>query len=156
MPLTIKSPYSGRLVKVRDQDLGRAIRDEEGRVFYVVPRPDGDGHYAALTRKGSPKDLERYDKLEARAAEVQAMVDAQHQAVHDATGRKRARPLARLIALLLILAALAGGGYVAYEWWQAQDPATEQEADSPLQSPLPDELPSLPRPELRLPNTESP
>ena len=37
------------LLQVREQDIGRAIRDEEKRIFYVVERPDGDGYYAAPT-----------------------------------------------------------------------------------------------------------
>jgi hypothetical protein len=148
MPITVKSPYSGRPVKVRDQDIERAVRDEEGRVFYVVPRPDAEGYYAAPTRKGSPKDLERYDKMQLRAAQVQEQVDEQHRAVHDATGKRRARPLARLITLLVLLAALAGGGYAAYQWWEAQAPAIPEDVDSPLDSPLPDELPTIPKPDL--------
>ena len=61
-PVTILSPYSGRPVKVREQDLGRALRDEQGRVFYIVEDPE-HGRYAARTRKGSPKDLERYREI---------------------------------------------------------------------------------------------
>ncbi len=66
MPLTILSPHSGKPVKIRDQDVGRAVRDEEKRVFYALPRPGGGGHYGALTRNGSEKDLARYDALEAK------------------------------------------------------------------------------------------
>ena len=44
--VTILSPYSGKPVKVREQDLGRAIRDEQGRVFYIVEHPE-HGRYAA-------------------------------------------------------------------------------------------------------------
>ena len=40
MPITIFSPHSGNQVKVRDQDAGRAVKDEEGRIFYVLPKSD--------------------------------------------------------------------------------------------------------------------
>ena len=112
MPIVINSPHSGRPVKIRDEDIGRAVRDQDGRVFYVVPRPNGEGYYAALTRKGSAKDEERYDKLETRIEQVQEQVDAQSQAVHDATGKRRTRPGLRAIAILIIVAGLVASGLV--------------------------------------------
>ncbi|MEM7626594.1 MAG: hypothetical protein AAF333_13440 [Planctomycetota bacterium] len=117
MPIVINSPYSGLPVKIRDQDIGRAVRDEEGRVFYVVPRASGEGYYSAPTRKGSAKDEARYDKMETRVAQVQEMVDAQAQTVHDATGKRRANPVGRLIVLVLLLGVLTVGGYTAYLMW---------------------------------------
>ena len=33
MPIVINSPFSGKPVKIRDQDVGRAVKDEEGRIF---------------------------------------------------------------------------------------------------------------------------
>jgi len=114
MPITIHSPYSGRPVKIRDQDIGRAVRDEEDRIFYVVPRASGDGYYAAPTRKGSDKDEQRYDAMQNKMDHVQTQVAKQHHAVHDATGRRRRSPILRRLVLLLILALLAVGGYAIY------------------------------------------
>lgn len=118
MPLTIHSPHSGHPVKVRDEDVGRAVRDEMNRIFYVVPRADGSGFYGAVTRKGSPKDEERYDKLAANpvaaAAERTDTAPATPAApAHDATGgRRRRRPVRRAVLTLLLLGAGALG--VAY------------------------------------------
>ena len=114
MPITVNSPYSGRPVKVRDADLGRAIRDEEGRIFYVVQREGGDGYYAAPTRKGSAKDEQRYDDMAAKMAVSDHQVQAQAAAVHDATGRRRSRPALRLVLILLLLAVVAAGLYLYF------------------------------------------
>ncbi|MEM6854199.1 MAG: hypothetical protein AAF593_07300 [Planctomycetota bacterium] len=114
MPITINSPYSGRPVKIRDQDIGRAVRDEEDRIFYVVPRASGEGYYAAPTRKGSEKDEQRYDAMQGKMDQVQTQVTAQHQAVHDATGRRKRSPIVRKLLLILILVVLAAVGYAVY------------------------------------------
>ena len=108
-PVTILSPYSGRPVKVRDQDMGRALRDEQGRVFYIVEDPE-QGRYAARTRKGSAKDLERYQKLVAGELEMDQHKQAVAQA-HDATGAKRRNPVGLLVLLVIVLL-LAVGAYV--------------------------------------------
>ena len=122
MPLTIHSPHSGHPVKVRDEDIGRAVRDEENRIFYVVPRASGEGFYGAITRKGSPKDEERYDRLAANPAQVAAAQTAAAAAKsaaaapaapapHDATGgSKRRRPVRRAVLTLIVLGGLAVGG----------------------------------------------
>jgi peptidylprolyl isomerase len=145
MPLIIHSPYSGRPVKVRDEDVGRAIRDEEGRVFYVVPRA-GEGYYAAPTRKGSAKDEARYDEMAGKMQQAEkASTDERSGRLrgfrgHDATGRRRTAPI-RLLALLMIVAALAAGGYFAWQWWQGQP------AGFPLQLPIaPDPAAPTPAP----------
>lgn len=113
--VTILSPYSGKPVKVREQDLGRAIRDEQGRVFYIVEHPE-HGRYAARTRKGSDKDLERYRAVEAGTAELDeapAAQAARAAEVYDATGTKRRNPVG-LAILLVVLALLAAGAYVYF------------------------------------------
>lgn len=156
MPITINSPHSGRPVKIRDEDIGRAVRDQDGRVFYVVIRTSGEGYYAALTRKGSAKDEERYDKLETRIEQVQEQVDTQAQIVHDATGRRRANPLGRLIVLLLLLGVLAVGGYTAYltwgggtapGWWPLPIPSV-----APVEPIQPGEPVVVPKPQLFAPS----
>ena len=112
MPITVNSPYSGRPVKVRDADIERAVRDEEGRVFYVVKRPSGEGYYAALTRKGSAKDEARYDGMETKmdtAREVGAERSAAQ--VHDATGRRRPGTVRRAVILFVIVLLLAAAAW---------------------------------------------
>lgn len=128
MPITILSPYSGRPVKVRDQDLERALRDEEGRIFYVVQGDDGKGYYASMTRKGSEKDQERYRKLDEKGAVVDQRAKETVQQLHDATGTKRRNPVGIMLLLLIVLA-LAGGGYVYLqhpEWLGLGDEPAEQ------------------------------
>ena len=110
MPIEVNSPHSGRPVKVRDQDVGRAVRDQEGRIFYVVLRSNGQGYYGAPTRHGSPKDEQRYIDME-RTGRRERPEAEQRPAVkvHDATGRRRGvgRRVTYLLAFLLVVAALA-------------------------------------------------
>lgn len=109
--ITILSPYSGRPVKVRDQDLGRAVRDDQGKVFYIVDDPE-HGLYAARTRKGSDKDLQRYQQIVAGEVELEAAQQAQvSSAAHDATGVKRRNPVGLLLVLVVLLV-VAAGAYV--------------------------------------------
>ncbi len=108
MALIVHSPHDGQEVKVRDQDLQRAIRDSEGRIFYAVKRSDGQGYYGSFTRKGSDKDEQRYlDMLEKtqRAREVGAELSAQQ--VHDATGKPAGPGIMRWILLLVVAALIA-------------------------------------------------
>jgi FKBP-type peptidyl-prolyl cis-trans isomerase len=106
MAIIVHSPHDGQPVKVRDQDLERAIRDSEGRIFYAVKRSDGQGYYGALTRKGSDKDeqrhLEMLEKMKTARDIGKVRSDAQ---VHDATGKK-AGPGVLAWVLLLIVAIL--------------------------------------------------
>ncbi|MEM9416555.1 MAG: FKBP-type peptidyl-prolyl cis-trans isomerase [Planctomycetota bacterium] len=113
MPITILSPYSGKPVKVRDQDVGRAIRDEEGRIFYIVDSDDGGEPYASMTRKGSEKDEQRYRKLAEGSATLEQTARTQVTQAHDATGKKRSNPVG-ILALLIVLLALAGAAYVYF------------------------------------------
>ena len=113
MPITLLSPHSGKPVKIRDQDVGRAVRDEEKRVFYALPRPDGSGHYGALTRNGSDKDLARYDALESKVGAGAAHV-RQVAATHDARGPGRSGSPLRLVAILLLVGLTAVGAWLGY------------------------------------------
>ncbi|MFG0247419.1 MAG: hypothetical protein ACF8OB_00925 [Phycisphaeraceae bacterium JB051] len=140
MPIVILSPYSGRPVKIRDKDIGRSVRDEENRIFYVVSRPEGqgDGYYASLTRNGSEKDLKRYDELEEKT-----VVADEHkreelaQPVHNAMGRKRKGTWARRLIYLAILGGLAYGAWTQKDRFMGSEddstPAIEQTtpADTP-------------------------
>jgi len=108
MSMIVHSPYDGHPVKVRDQDLERAIRDNEGRIFYAVRRSSGQGYYGALTRQGSEKDEQRYlemlEKMD-RAHEVGAQRSAQQ--IHDATGKATGTGVMRWLALFIILTVIA-------------------------------------------------
>lgn len=116
MPITILSPHSGRPVKIRDKDIGRSVRDEENRIFYVVSRSDGQGYYAALTRNGSEKDEQRYLELEQKTAVADVHKREELAApVHNAMGRKRKSTMVRRVVYLVILAALA------YAAWTQKD-----------------------------------
>ena len=128
-PVTILSPYSGRPVKIREHDLGRALRDEQGRVFYVVEDPE-HGRYAARTRKGSEKDLQRYREIESGVAKLEdgpELEDARAQHVHDATGSKRRNPMG-LLAAIVILSVIAAAGYIYLnhpDWLGIESTASE-------------------------------
>lgn len=115
MPITVLSPFSGRPVKVRDQDVNRAVRDEEGRIFYAVQRADGSGYYGSPTRKGSEKDEQRYDAMEEKTAVSAQQVKAEHAAArpHDATGPGRRGGKRRLLLVALLLLLAAAGAYIA-------------------------------------------
>ena len=151
MPIIVHSPYSGRPIKIRDQDIGRALRDEEGRIFYAVPRTGGNGYYGAPTRRGSEKDEQRYNDLLAKSEQArQAGAAASAAQVHDAMGKSRGS-LRRWIVLILLLLILVIVGYVA--WIVFADDTTwnplDQNLDLPIpqtpgESPAPDTAPQLP------------
>ena len=106
MALIVHSPHDGQEVKVRDQDLQRAIRDSEGRIFYAVKRSDGQGYYGSFTRKGSDKDEQRYlEMLEKTQKARETGAERSAQQIHDATGRPAGPGVMRWL-LLLVLAAL--------------------------------------------------
>ena len=67
MTITVSSPFTGRPVKIREKDVGRAVTDEDGGIFYVFPKKDGSGYYGAPTRVGGERDEERAARNEARA-----------------------------------------------------------------------------------------
>ncbi|MEM0915128.1 MAG: FKBP-type peptidyl-prolyl cis-trans isomerase [Planctomycetota bacterium] len=150
MPITVLSPYSGRAIKARDQDIGRALRDEEGRIFYIVERPNGGGHYAAPTRKGSEKDLERYDALETKgeiARETHHEQSAQQLEAHDARGTGRSGGgFRRFVVVLILLALLAAAGYFAANQLGLIDPA-----DTPTDPAAPNT--AAPQPAAAAPDT---
>ena len=156
MPLSIHSPYSGQPVKVREQDVGRAVRDEAGRVFYVLPRGGGEGHYASKTRAGGPEAEAAYDAMPRH--EGQTMASA-----HDATGRPRRDAvrgklviafLAVIVLGMLALWAFTVGPLGSVEWQSPPEPAaipatpTEGDAQPPIdesKAPTtePDDAPDL-------------
>lgn len=107
MWIEVNSPHSGRPVRVREQDVGRSVRDDEGRVFFVLPRSDGQGHYGSVTRTGGPAAEEKYLAMLADEGRAQAAGDdAGRQPVHDATGRKRSSWKGKLVLVILLLLVL--------------------------------------------------
>jgi hypothetical protein len=138
MAIVVLSPFSGRPVQVREADLGRAVRDESGRVFYPLPRPDGAGFYASTTRAGSPRDLQRYADIVARqgcasgqtgadpavapstgaAPAVPSTDPPATEPVYDATGGGAGRSGKmgrRIIVGLAVLAAAAGAAWLLFQ-----------------------------------------
>jgi len=109
MGIVIHSPFSGRPVKVRDQDAGRAVKDEEGRLFYVLQRSDGSGYYGAPTRAGGQRDEQRYDTMLAKQTHTR-QVGAERSAAQIAAGQ-RSRGRGGLIKLIIVLAVLAAGAW---------------------------------------------
>jgi len=107
MGITVLSPHDGQPVKIRDQDVGRAVRDGEGRIFYALPKSDGSGYYGARTRAGGERDEQRALELESK---VQTQGDHARDQVksqlHDARGKKRGGGKGKLLLLLIIIAAL--------------------------------------------------
>lgn len=143
MPITVLSPFSGNPVKIRDQDLGRAVRDEAGRIFYVLEKPDGGGYYAAPTRAGGPKDLDRYLALESKTDVARDNTREQVAQIHDATGKRRGNSgrlvvIVLLIALaLLVWAVTVGPLKDTFTWQENPAPPAEIPVDRPAPPPTP-------------------
>jgi len=108
MPITVYSPHDGEPVKVRDQDIGRAVKDRQGRTFFVVLKSDSSDYYAALTRHGSEKDEARYAKLEEKLGTVGNQVKQQHEAAKPklSSEKKGGGGLVKWVVLIIVLAAL--------------------------------------------------
>ena len=105
MAITVNSPYSGKPVKVRDQDVRRAVRDEGGRIFYVLPRSDGSGFFGSMTRAGGEKEERRAAEAQTKADQVAEHATAAQQVPHDSTGRRRRSW--RGVLVIIILAVIA-------------------------------------------------
>ena len=110
MALTVLSPYSGKPVSVRPQDAGRALRDEAGRVFYVLPASRG-GYYGSTTRTGGRAEEERYRQWDSRSPESAPAADAPAPAAPK-PGRRR-------LWLMVMIVALATLGLLAACLWFA-------------------------------------
>jgi hypothetical protein len=129
MPITVLSPFSGRPVKVREQDAGRAVKDEEGRLFYVLPKSDGSGYYGAATRAGNPKEEERALELEAKVAvgagKAKDQVEISLKPINVKPSNSGA--IVKLVIVLIILGGLAWlffyGPAKEYNPWANQSPS---------------------------------
>ncbi len=108
MAMIVHSPHDGQAVKVRDQDLERAIRDSEGRIFYAVKRSDGQGYYGSFTRKGSDKDEQRcLDMIDKTQRAHDSGAERSAQQIHDATGKPSGPGIMRWVWLLVLAAVIA-------------------------------------------------
>ena len=125
MAIIVHSPYSGLPVKVREQDVGRAVRDAAGKIFYVLPRPDGKGHFGSSIRGGGEAELKRYEEVVAQAAPGRGNAvaeDAQPGScgleVFDASGKGRPgfRGRRKWIVAVLILALLGAAAWAVWQW----------------------------------------
>ncbi len=138
MAIIVHSPHDGQPVKVRDQDLERAIRDSEGRIFYAVKRSDGSGYYGALTRKGSDKDEQRYldliEKMETARQVGKIRSEAQ---VHDATGKDKSPGAMRWIVLLILAGIIAAMSWYFFKSYNSNGPLPNAPQDTPDENEVP-------------------
>ena len=98
MAITVNSPYSGHPVEVRDQDVGRVVRDDDGRIFYVIRKRDGH-YYGSKTRAGGSNE-------EYHAHEIEQELNTAEPAVmggRDATDKQR-RGLRGVLVVILLAA----------------------------------------------------
>ena len=122
--ITVKSPWNSHPVKVRSADAGRALRDGQNKVFYLI-QDETDGWYASRTRTGGPSELNHYRNL----PEPEPVADnAATLAPVDRTG---APPRNRSRLLILLAAALALGAVAAVgvRKYQARQMEQSQEAE---------------------------
>lgn len=132
MAIVVHSPFSGAPVKVREADIGRAVRDADGRFFYVLQTSDGSGYYGSPTRIANAADEQRVAALaaayEAGGADAGATGDAGgavggssatagRAEPHDATGRRRPVSIVRLLLIVILAAALGAGAWFGVVYW---------------------------------------
>ncbi|QNN22176.1 hypothetical protein HED60_07790 [Planctomycetales bacterium ZRK34] len=114
MSITVYSPFTGELVSVRPQDVGRAVKDRSDHMFYVLERPDGGGHYAAPTKAGGQRDVERYDAMVAKqqqARDTGAMGSTAQIAAASRSGRSSGIKWKLIIGLIVLAAAAAAAAW---------------------------------------------
>lgn len=123
MSITVYSPYNSRPVEVREQDVGRAVKDSDGRTFYVLAKSDGTGYYGAMTRMGGPKDEDRALEIEFKVNRGQGRVDDEFEAVSEAPRRRGSN---RGTIVVIVFLAVVGGMIWALKPkvdWQKGPPA---------------------------------
>lgn len=104
MEIKVNSPHSGRPVIVREADVGRALRDENGKVFYVLRQSDDKGYYGSRTRGGGSQDERNYIEISTRSSEADLSESA--PPMHDLTGNCGPRSRGKLVILVLVVIAL--------------------------------------------------
>ncbi len=108
MSIEVNSPFNGQPVKIRPQDVGKAVRDSEGRIFYALPKSDGSGYYGAMTKAGGEKDEQRALKAEERSEVARGVSKARSaQEMSSARSSKKSGGMLKLIIVLAILGAAA-------------------------------------------------
>ena len=110
MSIEVRSPHNGELMKIMPKDVGRAVKDSDGRVFYVLEDGEG-GYYPSITRTatGSAKDQARHERTEARMADHQDAARSRDAAMPR---RKRSKPY--LLYLIRVGVLVVGGWAVIY------------------------------------------
>ena len=105
MSIEVRSPHNGEMVKVMPKDVGKAVKDSDGRVFYVMPKSDGSGYFAAITRAGAEKDEARSERADNRMAAHQEAARERDTSVKK--GRIHSKPyrLYLVVAVVVILGA---------------------------------------------------
>lgn len=126
MAITVLNPFDGEPMKVRDNDAGRAVKDKQGRIFYVLPRSDGQGYYGATTRAGNPKEEQRAMELEVKTSAAQGHT---HEVVANKAGPKKSGMKGKLILLIIILIAIVGA------WAFLLGPLSGRSATTPPPAP---------------------
>ena len=104
MEIKVNSPHSGRPVIVREADVGRALRDENAKVFYVLRQSDDKGYYGSRTRAGGSQEERNYIEISTRSSEADLSESA--PPMHDLTGNRRPRSRGKLVILVLVVIAL--------------------------------------------------
>jgi len=131
MSIDVRSPHDGQLVKVRREDVGRAVRDSAGRVFYVVAKSDDEGYYGSVTRTGNPGDEQRARRWGVNPPTLQE--DEMVSVAHDATGRARRGSwrgrfvIGVLVLIVALLVYLFGFGPFANRWTPSPAPTLEEQ-----------------------------
>jgi len=107
MTIEVYSPHDGEPVKIRDSDVGKAVKDKQGRLFYVLPKSDGSGHYGAMTRAGGERDEQRAADYHAKREQARQS-GHQRSAEHVSTSAPGSKGRAAvLVVVAAIIAALA-------------------------------------------------
>ena len=104
MTITVNSPFTGRPVKIREKDVGRAVKDEDGGIFYVLAKSDGSGYYGAPTRHGGEKDEARAETHESRLSKA-GQVAARRDHLHREPSRRVGGKGKLFLVLLALIAA---------------------------------------------------
>ncbi len=112
MTIIVNSPFTGQPVRIREKDVGRAVKDEDGGIFYVLPKEDGSGYYGAPTRAGGKRAEEKAATQESRMSGA-GQVAAQREHLKR-TPQRRKGGKGKLIFFLFIIAAAAAAWAVFF------------------------------------------
>ncbi len=135
--IEVRSPHTGRPVRLREKDVGRTVRDGDGNIFYALECADGNGHYGSLTRVGGEEQERKYFEMIEKEEHAKNVADeATQQQVHDARGQKRkSSPLVKLLLVLIVIGLavaiyLVASGQVKLGGPKPADPAPQDDTQS--------------------------